>query len=118
MQIPSAPIEVNTTPLSPTVIHVHWNAPSITNGTIVNYIVTYTQVGSGTFMNISTGSGSILSRTLVGLTPNTTYQMIVRAQNEHGVGMASEIAMGTTLSVSSESSVMCGYAQACNVHAL
>ena len=98
--VPSSPMEVTVTPQSPTVINVAWREPSVTNGVIVGYIVQYIQMESGNLAIIACGTHP--SKLLVGLSPNTTYQVVVRARNEHGVSVASEVVMGMTPPISSE----------------
>ena len=72
----------------------------MTNGPILNYYVTYTRVGSGVSQNVSTGSGDNKNILLTGLISNTSYQMFVTAENDHGVGVASGVVMAMTPPIS------------------
>ena len=95
----AAPIEVTATTEGPTVISVAWRKPATTSG-LINYLIVYSPVGTGDLFIIGCGTHS--SKRLTRLTPNTTYQMFVRAQNVQGISVTSEVVMAMTLPISSE----------------
>lgn len=87
-------------PQSHTTINVQWREPSVTNGLLLNYFVMYINSRTDRVINETTGSGDTRSLLLNGLTPNTPYQISVRAENQFGLGMASDVVTGTTFAIS------------------
>ena len=87
-------------PQSPNTINVQWREPSVTNGLILGYIVIYRNSRTDHTLSETTESGDTRSLLLNGLTQNTTYQISVRAENQFGFGVASDVVTGTTLAIS------------------
>ena len=85
---------LNTSANAPNELEVSWNEPSNTGPSITDYDVQY-RTGSDPY----TGwphTGTVRSTTLTGLTPNTLYDVQVRATNDEGTGAWSDEASTTT----------------------
>ena len=79
---------------APNELEVSWNEPSNTGPSITDYDVQY-RTGTNPYTDWPyTGTGT--STTLTGLTPNTLYDVQVRAKNDEGTGLWSNEASTTT----------------------
>ena len=79
-----------------------WEEPTITNGGITGYIVSFGRLVDGLTTNMSRESDDDTFTVNSGITANTTYVIVVYAMNEHGIGIPSEQAFVTTDTFSSE----------------
>ena len=89
---PPAPTVSTATPYSLT---VEWTEPENTGTTITDYDVQYREVSSGSFTGAQ-HEGTGLRATLTGLSPDTVYEVQVRATNATGTGAWSESGEGRT----------------------
>ena len=89
---PPAPTVSTSTPYSLT---VEWTEPENTGTAITDYDVEYREVGSGSFTDAQ-HEGTGLRATLTGLSPDTVYEVQVRATNATGTGAWSESGEGRT----------------------
>ena len=89
---PQAPTVSAATPYSLT---VEWTEPENTGTAITDYDVQYREVGSGSFTDAQ-HEGTALRATLTGLSPDTVYEVQVRASNATGTGAWSESGEGRT----------------------
>ena len=89
---PQAPTVSAATPYSLT---VEWTEPENTGTAITDYDVQYREVGSGSFTD-ARHEGTALRATLTGLSPDTVYEVQVRASNATGTGAWSESGEGRT----------------------
>ena len=89
---PPAPTVSTSTPYSLT---VEWPEPENTGTAITDYDVQYREVGSGSFTDAQ-HEGTGLRATLTGLSPDTVYEVQVRATNATGTGDWSESGEGRT----------------------
>ena len=89
---PQAPTVSVTTTYSLT---VEWTEPENTGTAITDYDVQYREVGSGGFTD-ARHEGTALRATLTGLSPDTVYEVQVRASNATGTGAWSESGEGRT----------------------
>ena len=87
-----APTVSTSTPYSLT---VEWTEPENTGTAITDYDVQYREVGSGSFTDAQ-HEGTGLRATLTGLSPDTVYEVQVRATNATGTGAWSESGEGRT----------------------
>ena len=74
---------------------VEWTEPENTGTAITDYDVQYREVGSGSFTDAQ-HEGTALRATLTGLSPDTVYEVQVRASNATGTGAWSESGEGRT----------------------
>ena len=74
---------------------VEWTEPENTGTAITDYDVQYREVGSGSFTD-ARHEGTALRATLTGLSPDTVYEVQVRASNATGTGAWSESGEGRT----------------------
>ena len=78
-------------------ITVRWTAPSSNGGSaITGYQIEYRRGTSGSWTDGPDPGANNTSRTISGLTPNTTYQFRIRAVNRIGNGTWSSNKTGTT----------------------
>ena len=89
---PPAPTVSTSTPYSLT---VEWAEPENTGTAITDYDVQYREVGSGSFTDAQ-HEGTGLRAALTGLSPDTVYEVQVRATNATGTGAWSESGEGRT----------------------
>ena len=89
---PLAPTFLAATPYSLT---VEWTEPENTGPAITDYDVQYREVGSGSFTDAQ-HEGTALRATLTGLSPDTVYEVRVRARTATGTGEWSESGEGKT----------------------
>ena len=89
---PPAPTVSTSTPYSLT---VEWTEPENTGTAITDFDVQYREVGSGSFTDAQ-HEGTGLRATLTGLSPDTVYEVQVRATNATGTGDWSESGEGKT----------------------
>jgi hypothetical protein len=96
--VPRAPRAVTVTPHSHA-LAVTWKAPTSDGGRkIGHYTVVFTRCsskGKNCHVASRTVKGSRTSVTLKGLTPGTTYRLLVRARNSRGLGKPSKIVKAT-----------------------
>ena len=83
---------------SPTSLTVSWTVPANTGPAITDYDVQYRAGNSGSFTDANY-DGIDLSTTLTGLTPNTGYEVQVRAKNEEGTSAWSDSGSGMTTAI-------------------
>ena len=91
---PSAP-SVMAANATPTQLSVTWSAPANTGPAITDYDVQYRAGTSGGFTSHA-HTGTTRTATITGLTPNTAYQVQVRATNDEGTGDWSASGTATT----------------------
>lgn len=105
--VPSAPALTLLSAISSTTLLVAWIEPTITNGNIEGYLVSYS---TGTEQpSIETVIGNVLTTNLTGLTPDTTYDVFVRAMTTF-IGPPSQTISNRTLE-DGTSDVVCMYVQ-------
>ena len=93
---PGAPTVSRPTTNGDSELDVDWQAPSNTGPPITDYDVEYRQQGSGVSFSAFSHSGTARTTTLTGLSPNTTYEVQVRATNAEGTGSWSASGTGST----------------------
>ncbi len=92
---PQTPAEPTVTALSPAILRVTWTEPTNTGPGITDYDVQYRQGTSGAFTDVNyNGTGT--TTTLIGLNPNTMYQVQVLARNDEGPSEWSDSGEGRT----------------------
>lgn len=82
---PSAPLNVLLSTLSPEAVSVSWSPPSMSNGVVTSYRVTYFPTvdgGRGSAATVNTSTGLQLSLNVTGLEPFTNYTVVVAAMTE------------------------------------
>ena len=89
---PPAPTVSAATPYSLT---VEWTEPENTGPAITDYDVQYREIGSDGFTDAQ-HEGTARTATLTGLSPDTAYEVQVRASNATGTGAWSESSEGRT----------------------
>ena len=102
LEPPGPPREVQGSSSAPQSFVIMWGEPSITNGGITGYIVSFGRLVDGLTTNVSRESDDRTFTVNSGITANTTYVIVVYAINEHGIGIPSEQAFVTTDTFSSE----------------
>ena len=92
---PQTPAAPDVTALSPTILRVNWTEPTNNGPGITDYDVQYRQGTSGAFTDVNyNGTGT--TTTLIGLNPNTMYQVQVLARNDEGMSEWSQSGEGRT----------------------
>ncbi len=89
---PDAPTVRNVSSTSLTVI---WTAPANTGPAITDYDVQYRQGSGGAFTDV-THEGTARTTTITHLTPDRSYEVQVRAENDEGESVWSPLVDGTT----------------------
>lgn len=90
----------NVTVLDPTMVRLHWLPPAITGGApILEYGFQQWSSSDQRWRSGPAGGPSSRSRTLGGLTPNTTYRFRIAARNSAGWSVMSGIVTVTTTAV-------------------
>ncbi len=79
-------------------LDVTWTAPSNTGPAIKDYDVQYRVVGTEDDFTDASHDGVAIQTTIVELSPNTTYEVQVRAKNNEGIGLWSTSGEGITSS--------------------
>ena len=94
---PCAPLSLTIYSSLKRLINITWSEPTVTNGAVIHYIVTYIpQSGDMTGNSINvTGT-----QALVNVKSNTTYNVSVQAVNKYGISQHSEVKQVTTTSFS------------------
>ena len=90
---PSAPpTSVSTSDVTSSSITVQWGAVDCIhhNGDITGYSVRYGVQGSGSTQTESVTEGTTTEATISGLTPSTSYEIAIAAENSAGTGVYSE----------------------------
>ena len=89
---PSAPINVMATAVSFNTITVTWSEPSMPNGEIGRYNITYYETNDGSSDNITLEVSDVSGRTqqLTDLDPFTNYTIIIHAFTGAGIGQPSD----------------------------
>ena len=82
-----------------TALDVTWTAPSNSGPAITDYDVQYREAGSEDDFADASHDGVGVSATITDLSPNTTYEVQVRATNDEGTGLWSMSGEGATNSV-------------------
>jgi len=95
---PSAPAAPNLSTASTTSLKVAWRAPTNDGGTaITDYDVRWREQYATTWTELADTTASAATRaTITGLSPGSTYEVQVRAQNAAGAGAWSAGATGAT----------------------
>ena len=93
---PPAPAVSATTPYSLT---VSWTEPQNTGPPITDYDVRYREAAGSAAFTGARHAGTARTATLTGLTPDTAYDMQVRAANAAGTGAWSDSTRARTLSL-------------------
>ena len=88
------------TPASGTSLDVSWTEPTNSGSAISDHDVRYRTKTSGASWSPHQHTGTALETTLTGLTPGTTYEVQVRAENGAGKGDYSGSGEATTPSAS------------------
>ena len=93
---PDAPIVTRSATDPTTILDVTWTAPDTPDSLpITDYDVQYRESGEESW-TVHDFTGTATSTTLTGLTPDTTYQVRVRAHNAEGAGEWSSPGEGAT----------------------
>ena len=79
-----------------------WEEPTITNGGITGYIVSFGLLVDGLTTNESRESDDRTFTANIDITANTMYVIVVYAINDNGIGIPSEQAFVTTDTFSSK----------------
>ncbi len=85
-----------------TALDVSWTAPSNTGPPITDYDVQYRVADSGDDFTDASHDGATTQTTITELSPNTTYEVQVRATNDEDTGAWSASGEGTTGSANNE----------------
>ena len=93
--LPGKPPAPTVSVATPNSLTVEWMEPENTGPTITDYDVQYREGGSGGFTDAQ-HEGTALTATLTGLSPDTVYEVQVRARNATGTGAWSESGEGRT----------------------
>ena len=93
--LPGKPPAPTVSAATPNSLTVEWMEPENTGPTITDYDVQYREGGSGGFTDAQ-HEGTALTATLTGLSPDTVYEVQVRARNATGTGAWSESGEGRT----------------------
>uniref|UniRef100_A0A158P6T2 Neogenin-like protein n=1 Tax=Angiostrongylus cantonensis TaxID=6313 RepID=A0A158P6T2_ANGCA len=91
--IASTPLGVKIGALGCRFINLEWDPPLIRNGRVMRYHVLYKEENSDRERMVNSSSTSV---TITSLQPNTLYLLRVAAENEAGVGKASDYIKVTT----------------------
>ena len=93
--LPGKPPAPTVSAATPNSLTVEWMEPENTGPAITDYDVQYREGGSGGFTDAQ-HEGTALTATLTGLSPDTVYEVQVRARNATGTGAWSESGEGRT----------------------
>ena len=96
---PDAPMVEAASTDGQTALDVTWTAPSNTGPPITDYDVQYREAGSEDDFTDASHDGVATQATITELSPNTTYEVQVRATNAEDTGLWSASGEGTTGSV-------------------
>ena len=91
--LPGKPPAPTVSAATPNSLTVEWMEPENTGPAITDYDVQYREGGSGGFTDAQ-HEGTALTATLTGLSPDTVYEVQVRARNATGTGAWSESGEG------------------------
>jgi titin len=95
--VPGAPSGLTATVLSTTSIRLNWNAPASNGGDAVrDYRIEYSTDNASTWNTYTDEVSTTTTVTLTSLTPVTSYQFRVSAQNGVNAGAVSNIVTATT----------------------
>ncbi len=95
---PEAPVVAAADDDGHVALDVTWTAPSNTGPAITGYDVQYHVAGSGDDFSDASYDGVGVSATITDLSPNTIYEVQVRARNDEGYGDWSDAGEGRTSS--------------------
>ena len=93
--LPGKPSVPTVSAATPNSLTVEWTEPENTGTAITDYDVQYREFGSGGFTDAQ-HEGTARTATLTGLSPDTVYEVQVRATNAAGTGAWSESGEGRT----------------------
>ena len=93
--LPGKPPAPTVSAATPNSLTVQWTEPENAGPAITDYDVQYREIGSGGFTDAQ-HEGTALTTTLTGLSPDTVYEVQVRASNATGTGAWSESGEGRT----------------------
>ena len=97
---PTAPTVVAPSAVASTSLTVSWTAPNNTGPSsrtaITGYDVRYREGGTGPFADLVGATGTATTATITSLSPDTAYQVQVRATNAEGTGAWSPSGSGST----------------------
>ena len=98
---PTAPTVVAPSAVASTSLTVSWTAPNNTGPSsrtaITDYDVRYREGSTGPFADLVGATGTATTATITNLSPDTAYQVQVRATNAEGAGAWSPSGSGATL---------------------
>ncbi|KAJ1369696.1 hypothetical protein KIN20_031225 [Parelaphostrongylus tenuis] len=89
----SAPLGIKIGALGSRFINLEWDPPLVRNGHVMRYHVLYKEENSDRERMVNSSSTSV---TVTSLQPNTLYLLRVAAENEAGIGKASDYIKATT----------------------
>lgn len=92
---PDKPTGLSTSGLTSNALTLSWSASATNGSPVQSYTVAYGVTGSGNWTYKSTG-GPSLSLALTGLTPNTSYDLKVKANSAAGSSAYSGVLLRTT----------------------
>ena len=95
LPMPGKPQAPTVSAATPDSLTVEWTEPENTGTTITDYDVQYREGRSSSFTDAQ-HEGTALTATLTGLSPDTVYEVQVRASNAAGTGAWSESGEGRT----------------------
>ena len=96
--VPEAPVVAAADDDGHMALDVTWTAPSNTGPAITGYDVQYHVAGSSDDFSDASYDGVGASATITDLSPNTIYEVQVRARNDEGYGDWSDVGEGRTSS--------------------
>ena len=92
--VPSEPCSLKTDFITTTAVNLQWMSPETTNGVTTQYSTQYGDTAIDNFGNKVNTSDSI-SGTVEGLSPDTEYELKLRAHTSVGAGLPCSLTVKT-----------------------
>jgi subtilisin family serine protease len=87
--VPSAVQNVSASSISPTSLAIVWSAAVVNGSPVQDYIVEFKRSNDVSWQTWNDGVSPLLSTTITGLTPGTSYSVRVSAKSQFGTGPSS-----------------------------